>query len=62
MMQTMIQTAAKLTADELKTAIQNMLNKAAELGDAYDMVFDAMLEALRNKLPEIEFCKFCDSI
>ena len=61
-MTTMIQTAAKLTVEELKTAIKNMVDKAAELGDTYDMIFDAMLAALQSKMPEIEYCKFCDSI
>lgn len=58
-MSQMIQTASKLTVEELKTAYINIYTRIAELPDHYSAVLDAMLDALMAKLPEAEFCKFC---
>lgn len=59
-MTTMIQTASKLTVDELKTAIINIDTNIATLPSHYSEISNAMVDALMLKLSSADFVAFIE--
>ena len=56
---TMVSTAETLSIEELKLQVAKYMN---EFSDEAGTMFNVMLTALENKMPEAEYTDFCNSL